>query len=203
MIIGDSVLTVLSHHPGHDLPPASASPSSYKTGSRFSAVHLKPGHKQGRDTAVRKLLYIRRARKHQAQWWSQEDPLTFIQWFGQLLSHRPIYRAVSLERDGDKQRCVRGFWVAIVRWDISAANHRTSLVLFMQQTRPRRHMAASSGDARTPAVNVALKSAKQTHTSVYWHSYVPAVRTICLLRVKPVLMLLHAVPTNLSMRSTH
>lgn len=85
----------LSHHPGHDLLPASASPSSYKTGSELSAVHLNHRHKQQRDTNIRKRL--QRSRTHQTQWSSQVDLLTSIEWLGQLFSHRPIYRGVSLQ----------------------------------------------------------------------------------------------------------
>lgn len=44
----------LSHRPGRDLMPASASPSSYKTGSELSAVHLNPRHKQQRGANIRK-----------------------------------------------------------------------------------------------------------------------------------------------------
>ena len=60
------------HHPGHDLRPASASPSSYRTGSTLSAVLLNHRHRDwyvNRDTTQAGLVLCRRPGNPEVQIW--------------------------------------------------------------------------------------------------------------------------------------
>lgn len=99
--------------------------------------------------------------------------LTFIQRLGQLGSHTPFIRQVSLQRKRDKERCVRrfGWWRRI-----PAANHGTHRVLSMRRNRPHIRMTATSSQAGCSSIiNMAPKPRKQKQTPVYWHRFPPLV----------------------------
>lgn len=180
---------LLPHHPGHDLLQASVPPSSYKTGSKSSEVHLKT---QTAERETQKMTF----HVHNDMWqlgYSVVKLLTFIQRLCQLCSHTAIRRIVGLQRDGHKQRGVRRFGRRAAGWGMSAGIHRASRVLFMQQNRGRRLGTAACGDASSPGVNVTLKPRKQTQTPVYWHPSIPGVSALLWTTKKPVLLSLHIV----------
>lgn len=153
--------------------PASASPSSYKTGSALLALHLRHTHKKETKNYVmaknNKTSDLTPFIAITFKWLRHVCLLTFIKRLAQLGSHAPVYGRIGLQRHGYKERGVRDFWRRTVRWSISVPAQRGRVVLLASGGRSRRRATTAGACACCPSANMALKPRKQMNTPIYWH----------------------------------